>query len=372
MRLLDRYLLRELLVPFGYCLVGFLVFWISSDIFTQLSDFQKFRLHLVDVLELYLVKTPEMLVTVLPVAFLLALLYTLTTHARHHELTAIRAAGVSLLRLSVPYLATGFLLSLGVFALNELWVPQSLEAADDILARREPGRSNPGKRQWEQQLGFYNPQEQRWWLIASYNLTTAEMIKPHITWLRPDGSRLEILAEGGGRIDGVWTFTNANVLVYPPGQGVVPEHREEDLVLMPMFAETPEQIRSEIRINKLTNFKSVRKTQLSIQEILEYQRLRPGGTNKDDILNTKLHGRLAAPWACLVVVLIALPFGIATGRRNVVVGVASSIMICFVYFVFQQLALALGTGGYVRPWMAAWAPNALFALTGLVLIWRVR
>ena len=31
MRLLDRYLLRELLVPFGYCLSGFIIFWISFD-----------------------------------------------------------------------------------------------------------------------------------------------------------------------------------------------------------------------------------------------------------------------------------------------------------------------------------------------------
>jgi lipopolysaccharide export system permease protein len=287
-------------------------------------------------------------------------------------LTAIRAAGVSLLRLSVPYLATGFVLSAGVFALNELWVPKSLEAAEEIMARRQPGRSNPGKRQWEQQLGFYNPQEQRWWLIASYNMATAEMIKPHITWLRPDGSRLEILAEGGGRFDGVWTFTNANILEYPAERGAIPEHREEDVVPMPMFGETPDQIRSEIRMNKLTNFKSVRKAQLSVREILEYQRLHPGVTSKREMLDTKLHGRLAAPWACLVVVLIALPFGVATGRRNVVVGVASSIVICFVYFVFQQLALALGTGGYVKPWMAAWAPNAFFAIAGLLLIWRVR
>ena len=32
MRLLDRYLLRELLVPFGYCLGGFLIFWTAFDI----------------------------------------------------------------------------------------------------------------------------------------------------------------------------------------------------------------------------------------------------------------------------------------------------------------------------------------------------
>lgn len=103
MRLLDRYLLRELLIPFSYCLVGFLIFWISSDVFAQMSEFQKERLKLPEVLEYYAVKMPEMMVTVLPIAFLLALLYALTNHARHHELTAIRAAGVSLARIALPY-----------------------------------------------------------------------------------------------------------------------------------------------------------------------------------------------------------------------------------------------------------------------------
>ena len=40
----------------------------------------------------------------------------------------VLVGGVSLLRLSVPYLVLGFLLSLGCFAINELWAPQSVEA----------------------------------------------------------------------------------------------------------------------------------------------------------------------------------------------------------------------------------------------------
>ena len=66
MRILDRYLLRELLVPFAYCLVGFLIFWISSDVFAQLSDFQKLKLTGADLFEYYTIRTPEMLITVLP------------------------------------------------------------------------------------------------------------------------------------------------------------------------------------------------------------------------------------------------------------------------------------------------------------------
>ena len=61
-----------------------------------------------------------------------------------------------------------------------------------------------------------------------------------------------------------------------------------------------------------------------------------------------------------------------SAKRNQAVGVASSIFICFAYFVLLQLSLALGAGGKVEPWIAAWMPNALFGLTGLILIWRTR
>ena len=49
MRLLDRYLFRELFAPLAYCLGGFLIFWISFDLFNGLEDFQDDKLHLFDV-----------------------------------------------------------------------------------------------------------------------------------------------------------------------------------------------------------------------------------------------------------------------------------------------------------------------------------
>jgi len=76
---------------------------------TELSGLQEKRLHAGDIAQYYLVKTPEFLVLVLPISLLLALLYSLTNHARHNEITAIRAAGVSLWRLAVPYFGVGLL-----------------------------------------------------------------------------------------------------------------------------------------------------------------------------------------------------------------------------------------------------------------------
>src|SRR5437899_1518665 len=102
MRLLDRYLLRELLVPLGYCLSGFLLLWVVQDLMNEMNNFQNANMRSGDVLEYYLVMMPEFLVLVLPMALLLALLYALTNHARHQEITAMRAAGISLWRICLP------------------------------------------------------------------------------------------------------------------------------------------------------------------------------------------------------------------------------------------------------------------------------
>src|SRR4051812_39798749 len=133
MRLLDRYLLRELLFPLGYCLVGFLIFWISSDLISEISRFQKSHLSFGDIAEYYLVTSPEVLRDILPIVLLLALLYSLTNHARYNELTAMRAAGISLWRFSAPYFAVGLFFTIGYFFMNEFWVPKSVDRANEIM-----------------------------------------------------------------------------------------------------------------------------------------------------------------------------------------------------------------------------------------------
>ena len=190
-----------------------------------------------------------------------------------------------------------------------------------------------------------------------------------------DGSKpWELRAERARWIDGVWTFYN--VLAFkeaaetnsPP----VPILRT-NVLAVPEFTETPEEINSEIKIRDSMTLRAAKKADVPIKDILNYLRLHPQLSRSDRCwLETKLEGRLAAPWTCLVVVLIAIPFGAAGGRRNVFVGVASSIVICFVYFVLQQLGLALGTSGRVSPWLAAWFPNLSFGLAGLWMTARIR
>ena len=89
MRLLDRYLTRELMIPLAYCLVGFLIFWGSFDWLAMAEDFQDAGMKLTACLYYYWIKLPEFISTTFPIALLIALLYTLTDLSRHHELVAI-------------------------------------------------------------------------------------------------------------------------------------------------------------------------------------------------------------------------------------------------------------------------------------------
>jgi LPS export ABC transporter permease LptG len=372
MRLLDRYLLRELMVPLAYCLCGFLLFWISADLIGELDELRKRSLRAMDILLYYLVRLPEMLVLITPIGLLLALLYALSNHARHQELTAIRSAGVSLWRLAMPYFGVGFVFSLALLLMNEVWVPRSAEAADRILNRYAP--VNPTLRAaWVQDVGFTNTRQRRKWFVKAYNLVTHEMRSPHVEWVLDTGTAWDIYAERAFYLDGGgWGFSNATERIFPAIRGAFPTVTQTNLLIMADFDETPEEIESEIKIARLNDFRQARKAQLSIQEILSYRRLHTEDNRRTAMLDTKLHERLALPWRAFIVVLIALPFGAAAGRRNVYVGVASSIVICFTYFVLSQVGLALGAGGYVWPLLAAWMPNLFFAGLGTFLIYRVR
>jgi lipopolysaccharide export system permease protein len=371
MRLLDRYLFRELLTPLAYCLGGFLIFWISYDLFTELQEMQERKLHLLDVLAYSLAMTPEFLVTILPVVLLLALLYTLTNHARHNEITAIRAAGVSMWRLCVPYFIVGLAASVVLFWLNEWCVPRSANWAEQIL-NRHVQKPDDAKMQ-KAPLTFRNDRERRTWIFSGFRFKTAEMIRPKIFWTLSNGSLRRLYADRAIRTNGVWTFFDAaEYSQTDPSAPLLPSFQTNALA-MPEFDETPAEIQSEIKISTYENLRRTRKADIPLVDIWGYLRLHPNLPRADSgWLLTKLHGRLAAPWTCLVVVLIAIPFGAASGRRNLFVGVAGSIFICFAYFIIQQVSLALGSASHLPAWLAAWLPNMIFGTTGLVLTARVR
>jgi lipopolysaccharide export system permease protein len=373
MRLHDRYLFRELLTPLAYCVGAFLVFWTSIFFINQIETIHEKHLNLGDALAYCAASLPESLVFLLPMLLLLSLLYALTQHARHNEITALRATGVSLWRLCMPYFAVGLLATAANFALNEFAVPACDRWAQQILNRHTPKESN-SKSAMRSARGFYNARAHRIWQFVSYDEHTTVMQNPTVAWTLPDGSWHELQAASAVRTNGVWTFFDVRPQVkFFRGQTDAVRLLATNVLAMPEFDETPERIRLLLKFADKQTLHGSSNADIPLSELWEFMRSNPGLSAEDaHAWATKFHERLAIPWTCFVVVLVAIPFGAQSGRRNLFVGVAGSIFIGFAYLVLQRVSLGLGMNGQLPGWLAAWLPNLIFAITGIVLTLRVR
>ncbi len=370
MRLLDRYLFRELLAPWAVCLIGIQAFVAVFTVFSDAQKIQDAKLHFGDTIEYAAASAMDFIPIVLPISLLLALLITLTHYARHNEITAMRAAGVSLWRICAPYFAVGLAGSAALFALNESLVPRGADRADRILHRYVPNPDDTATQ--KEQTSYFNARANRLWKFTAFHPKTAEMISPKVSWTLPDGKWLQVQAERAVFTSGVWIFYNAASSAQLTVNGPLMPMLATNVLAMPEFKETPRDMERDIRFSKYERLNS-RKLNIPLAELWAYLQAHPElPPDKASLWRTKFDGRLAAPWTCLVVVLIAIPFGAASGRRNLFFGVAGSIFICFGFFVIQQVSLAMGSGGHWPPWLAAWLPNLVFAGIGLLLTARVR
>jgi lipopolysaccharide export system permease protein len=372
MRLLDRYLFRELLTPFFVCLGAFLTFWISFDLFQRLNEMQENKLHALDVLEYAAAMVPAFLVLILPIILLLAVLYTLTNHSRYNEITAMRAAGISLWRICLPYYITGLLAAGAVYALNEYVVPGCSDWASQIMHRYTSKDQDQKDLQALRNLDFKNTTGSRKWHLGEFHPTSGEILQPRVIWYRDDGSSLLLYAESAVYTNSLWTFNNVTEWTQTNKTSPLVKVAQTNALTMPEFDERPSQFANELKIDK---FRTMENSELDIPlpDILNYLHHHAHMTKKDKgWLLTQLHGRFATPATCIVVVMIAVPFGATTGRRNLFTGVASSIFICLFFIILEKISLAFGSAGSIPAWLAAWLPNLVFGGTGLLMTFRAK
>lgn len=370
MRLLDRYLFRELLTPLFFCLVGIQSFIIFVTALGDAERISEAKLHFWQTMEYSAASSTELIPIVLPLSLLLSLLWAVTNHARYNEITAMRATGISLWRICLPYFIVGVVASIALFALNELVVPRSLDWANRLL-NVYAGASNTAK---ASSLNFNNESEHRVWFVQNYQAATSEMTGIKVAWTLPDGTSRVLYADSAVRTNDVWTFYNVNEFEQTgTNRYFVPIVTKASVLAMPDFTETPEEIRNDMKIASYLNLGEFHTLNVPLKDIFEYLSWHPNLARGDKgRLQTEIQDRLAKPLTCLVVVLIAIPFGAAPGRRNLFFGVAGSIFICFTYFVLQHLCLAFGGSGAWPAWLAGWLPNIFFSALGMILIARIR
>src|SRR3954462_7725428 len=133
MRRLDRYVTRYFLQAYFYCIAGFISIWFIFDVSDNISTFLDQRISRTLIFKYYLTQIPQILVILLPVALLLALLFSLGRMSRSNEIVSMLTAVVSLPRLLAPLLLAGLLPPGASTALNYAMAPHGEYAHKKLL-----------------------------------------------------------------------------------------------------------------------------------------------------------------------------------------------------------------------------------------------
>jgi lipopolysaccharide export system permease protein len=357
-RILDKYLLREFLWPLLYCFDAFVMLMIVIDLFGTLDEFIDFHARLGTVVHYYLIKLPEMFVLIMPMSLLLALLFCLSSLGRHNELTAMRASGISLMRLALPLLGVGLAATIIVFIVNELFVPRSKEHADAVITALK----GKGERGVLENFFFANATERRDWYARRFNTRTFEMDNPEVHSRRPDGvPDFDVYAEHARWINGQWHFLTADVYDHRRDPPVVTRVAETNF---PSIKDPPKRL--------VVEGKSP--SQLTSAELRRYIRSQRRAGHTTDLAKYEVtyHYRYAFPLTCLIVVLMGLPLGLQVSRAGPLLGVGTALVLVVAFYFLNNITLALGGGGHIPAVAAAWMTNVVFAAVGLALLARTR
>ncbi len=353
MNLLDRYVTRNFLQAYLYCIIGFISIWLIFDISDSISNFLEAHLTLGRVLLFYGTQIPQILVILLPVALLLALLFVLGRMSRANEIVSMLTAGISLTRVLLPLFAIGILTTLVCFALNYSMAPHAEMARKLFFADK-------GDSAIKGQI-FRNRRDSRTWFIQSFRQNSN--LFHNIQVLQQDANDRIIrsfLAESAEfqPADSSWKLTNAKIVSYDSSGGITSEQIQPTVVIQ-HWSETPYRLQSA----------NMRAELMSLPELTDY--LHFNSDFPKTLLapfRTHFYYRTALPWQCFVVVLLAAPLGVGFSRRGVLASVAIAILLIFALNFSTHLFLALGEGDRVPAWLAGWAPTIFFGVIGLYLL----
>lgn len=362
MKLIDKYLLRSLFVPLAYLLVAFVMIYIIYDLFENLRDFIEGGTPFLEVVLFYAFLLPSVVIYIVPISLMLAVLYSLSHMTKNNELTAMRASGISLLRLMVPLLLVGLAASLVVGAINETVGPWSAWWTHQFV--RAQKRRGDLSVHVAANLAFKNDVGRRIWMIGQFNKKTFQMETIQLTQQRPDGTdESRVQASQGRWLDGRWWFFEVITQAYDGDGNPIGLPKFELQREMTELSETPRDFVNEIKDPEY----------LSAVEILDFVRTRRGVSKATKArVMVDFHYRLAMPWTCLLVTLIGIPFGAQTGRKGAFMGILMCILLFFSFYVMVNVGLVLGKKQLMTPWLAGWFPDIFYLVLGSILVYRMR
>src|SRR3989339_491788 len=350
-KIVDKYILKELIDPFLFGLLSFsLILSASMVLFELVRAVVMNGMALFTALQVFIFRMPSVVVYIFPMATLLAALLAFGRLSKESEIVAFRSSGISLYRLMVPVVIFGFVVSLLTLAFYEVVVPESNKKVKSLMVETITKRNVkiqenvfvPEMEKGELRRIFYAQKmigDKMEGIVVSefsqgrltqiVNAKSAKWDKAKNQWLFKNG--IVYLLSDTGEYKHLIKFDEQNISIkYTPADFSLGDKSPDDM-----------------NISELGNYIAL-KEKMGV-EVTDFK--------------IQLNMKIAIPFASLVFAFLGAPLGLSPRRASSSVGLGFSIIVIFVYYVLMFFSIALGELEWIAPWMAAWIPN--FATFGL-------
>ncbi len=355
MKLLDRYIFRQFTTTFVMLVIGLPLLFVVTDVTDRLDRYLARGIPLGQVAVSYLYSLPQFIFWSMPIAALIATVFTIGNMTRHQEIAAAKAGGVSFHRMLRPILLLSALLSVVAVGLGEL-IPVSNRMRAEALGERASLSST-------MRTNFvYQTSDGRVLASRRLDLHTGELTN--------------VVVEREPRQDRLGVHAIAQVARYKDGDGWRMENGR--MRLLDGAGSEHSFTFASMRLNGLRETPSDLLADPKNPEEMRYAEMarsietmeRSGGNGRE--LRVERSTRIALPMAILVIVLFGAPLSTSSKRGGAAYGIGISLAVTMVYLMLFKVGTAVGTSGALDPIVATWMPNALFLAAGLVMLARVR
>lgn len=359
MKILNRYLSRYFLRLLSLCVAAFIGIYLLIDFFEKVDDFIGHQAVAADYLTYLLNSVPFIFVQILPLAILTSVVLTLGGLDRSNEVTAMRACGISLWKITRPLLGLALLLSLLLLLLNEFVVPWNVQQLNQLLEVRLKGRTSAPL-----------ARNEIWYRNADriINITLAEPRKERLQGITifffDDRGRLSKRLDSRSALhsNGTWQGRQVTERLFDSRSGELSRTTHSEQRSLPL-ERAPDDFVSREDLKGEMNFRQLAALARQLKSA-GYDATRP---------LVDMHNRLAAPLTCLVMAFLGIPFAVARGRnKNIALGIGLSLGIGMIYFILHSLMTAFGYSRALPPVLAAWSANLIFLSVGIWLLLNLR
>jgi LPS export ABC transporter permease LptF/LPS export ABC transporter permease LptG len=360
-QILDLYIIRGWLFYLALLLVAFTGIYMIFDFFQVLGDIVRNHSPLKVVFNYYRFLTPQIVYLMLPLSILVATLVNFGLLTKSNQVTAMKSAGISVYRASLPILIAAGLLSVAMYILGDYYLPQTNQRQDALrnqIKGKPPQTYYRPDRQWIfgqsariYNYRFFDPDRNVFADLAVFEFDPQTFVlKRRIyanraVWEAP--VRGWVLENGWVR-----DLSGDRVTSYMPFS----------VAKFDEMTEEPQYFKKEVKPS----------AQMSAWELRRY--INDLAQSGFDVvrLSVQFYRKFSYPLIAFVVALIGIPFALTTGAKGALSGVALSIGIAIIYWSASSLFEAMGNLSQLPPVVAAWSPDVLFGLGGVYFLLRVR